>query len=314
MDLNFKMIFRPVIWSILAVTITGCEELFESTVEIEIPETLDRLVIVSNINTSLDSMSLQLTHSQNVLKDEGDFVDVNQASISIEVAGQDHTPNFQADGSAHTLMAPMLKTITDPGLEAILKVTHPGYPEITAKSVVPHPPQVSNFTYKLNATKDFDGYDLDELSFDIEDPSDMANYYAISAHGNRVDTVIVPTLYGDSIVVVRNTINVYLMGDGLTTDDGPFDQVLLSDAGFSGKTSRIRIGSYGFSYSGIKVISVIVKSISKDRYLFEKSLAAILFNDGNPFAEPANVHTNVTNGYGIFSVENEVAQKVEVTR
>ncbi len=40
--------------------------------------------------------------------------------------------------------------------------------------------------------------------------------------------------------------------------------------------------------------------MDENRYLYLRTKDVQYANDGNPFAEPINVYSNITNGYGIF--------------
>jgi hypothetical protein len=44
--------------------------------------------------------------------------------------------------------------------------------------------------------------------------------------------------------------------------------------------------------------------VSEAYFKYMKSYMFANMNNGNPFAEPTNVYTNVTNGFGIFSIQS----------
>jgi len=59
-------------------------------------------------------------------------------------------------------------------------------------------------------------------------------------------------------------------------------------------------------------IKLKIKSISRDKYFFSRSIYAYDSASGNPyFAEPVTVYTNVENGQGIFSIENKTEILIE---
>lgn len=53
-------------------------------------------------------------------------------------------------------------------------------------------------------------------------------------------------------------------------------------------------------------IAIRVFSLTEDEFQHEKTLRAFYESDGNPFAEPVNVYSNIEGGFGIFSGRSEV--------
>ena len=46
---------------------------------------------------------------------------------------------------------------------------------------------------------------------------------------------------------------------------------------------------------------VILSTVSEGQYRYTRSVDLQYENDGNPFAEPVQVYTNVENGFGIMA-------------
>lgn len=53
-------------------------------------------------------------------------------------------------------------------------------------------------------------------------------------------------------------------------------------------------------------IYIEIKSVSKDFYLYQKTLKEYYNSINNPFSEPAEVYSNIKLGYGIFAGYNSV--------
>ncbi|NND05515.1 MAG: DUF4249 family protein [Saprospiraceae bacterium] len=296
----------------------SCEELFESTIEIEIPESLDRLVLISDISTLRDTVRFQITHSQNILDENSDIVDLDldRTEFMIRSADKSYAPPLRHTDLPFFYEMDILEEFFIPGTEVEIMLSNPLYPNLSARAKVAAPPAASNFRYKVDAAKDFDGDDLDELSFDIDDDPGVENFYLVSAELLIVERydVLLGDL-GDTTFFRKFLAEIYLVSDGITIEEGSDGKVLFSDRSFSGQKFNIHIRSYGLPLvDGRKTLFVSVKSISHDRYLYEKSLGALLLNDGNPFVEPANVHSNIEGGFGIFSIDAEVVSEVEIIR
>ena len=54
------------------------------------------------------------------------------------------------------------------------------------------------------------------------------------------------------------------------------------------------------SDSKLTFLEIRVEQLTRDEYLFQKSLKSQRDNDGNAFAEYIQVHSNVRNGYGVL--------------
>lgn len=79
----------------------------------------------------------------------------------------------------------------------------------------------------------------------------------------------------------------------------------LSDESFNGKTRSVRFTNvaeyYYLEENTDHSLMVELNRVSEDLYLHEMSKAANMNSDGNPFAEPVPIYSNVVNGYGIVA-------------
>ena len=99
----------------------------------------------------------------------------------------------------------------------------------------------------------------------------------------------------------RNWAESYTPGIERSTDGS----LLLNDNSFEGDSYDVELLVYPEDTAYVD-IQVEIKSISRDKYLYLKTLQAYYDAQYNPFAEPVIVHTNVENGQGIFSMENRL--------
>jgi hypothetical protein len=96
----------------------------------------------------------------------------------------------------------------------------------------------------------------------------------------------------------------------------PSRSLLLRDQQFDGQEKELRI--YGSSYTlqpyvygnGGSVPDtayplVRMYHVTEDFYRFVKSFRSAMDASGNPFAEPFNVVSNVSGGYGVFAIVSE---------
>jgi len=84
----------------------------------------------------------------------------------------------------------------------------------------------------------------------------------------------------------------------------------LKDDAFDGETYNIELLSNKRDTT-IHNLKVEVIAITRDKYLFIKTLLAYKEAQGNPFAEPVIVHSNIENGQGLFSLQNSTEILIE---
>ena len=58
-------------------------------------------------------------------------------------------------------------------------------------------------------------------------------------------------------------------------------------------------------------IYFVLKNISKSYYDFQSTYGLQDWNDGDPFAQPVQVFSNIENGIGIFMTGNIASEKIE---
>jgi hypothetical protein len=197
------------------------------------------------------------------------------------------------------------KTVRD-GFTYTLRVTAPNFEQAEAISVVPSQSQIASVTRVLNARTNADGNSMDQITIKLNDPVEV-NHYQISffAADNGSGT-------GYPITCVSTTDkDLESIGDNTdpTATDNCFDgsQLLMKDVNFNGGTKVLTVfietARLTNNYSGGNVHRPFVKvyRLTADHFKFIKSLSIFENTGGNPFAEPVNVFSNVTNGYGLFA-------------
>jgi hypothetical protein len=126
------------------------------------------------------------------------------------------------------------------------------------------------------------------------------NYYIVKAHTvYDNDSYTEASIFYEEYDKSQNDINFSETGKELYTN------LIFSDFGFNGTTKQYRFGIdldpqyFDSGYS--KGIRVDLFSISYDYYQYLLTLNSYQNNKDNFFSEKSNVHTNITNGLGIFA-------------
>ena len=58
-------------------------------------------------------------------------------------------------------------------------------------------------------------------------------------------------------------------------------------------------------------VNLVLYTGSKDLYLYETTRSLNQDAQGNPFAEPVLVHSNMEGGYGVFTLHNSTVYRYE---
>ncbi len=263
---------------------TTCKsDFFEQVVDIEIPEHNPLLTVSSYLVSGDSVVSVYVSYSLGIL-DTAKRVNLKNAKVLLL---KNTVPLAQIPYSTkqfYSIKLPKTKPI-DKG-EYELYVSAPGYQQVSSKQIMPEAAPILNSKFEKKAAINRDGEKVDLLTIDFEDLPGVKNYYAVQAQLQISPTEKFP-LQLDAIDPISEKLDRH---------------VLLKDDSFDGKKYSWRLGSRIEAPKGAKLI-IQLQTITKDKYLFLKSIHLNEAADDNPFAEPVLIHSNIYNGFGIFSAE-----------
>ncbi len=293
------MKYFPLLILTAACLCSGCnEDSFSQIVDIEIPAHESRPVLKLEMEPGTDDLQTLVSLSKGIL-DEGTFEVPGDADVRMLKNG-----SLFADFS---LSSDILKyeaflqddVPNDAGDVYRLEATLPGFETVYAEQEMPVMPLIAKATYEAEGTVSPDGDRVDEITVEIEDVEPgKVNYYGIRAGSQewRIDT-----LTGDTIGYSWQRISLESVDPLLTY--GQRYGLIFSDESFDGANFLARMYSYGEVQEGREVV-VELFHLTRDAYLFNRSLNQYNESIDNPFAEPVTVHTNVVGGYGVFTLVN----------
>jgi len=191
-----------------------------------------------------------------------------------------------------------------------ITVSHKKFKTVFAKTFIPEKPVVNTSILSYTATEItnpyFMGYDFNAtIKMTIIDDLLKEKFYSVKMfyYADKLPyPVETDTLYSDLIHFSINGDNVfktYKFNEGY----------LFSNQYFSGNSTDFILNIDNTLYlkqSDTAKIYIEIKSISKDFYLYQKSLKEYYNSINNPFSEPAEVYGNINFGYGIFAGYNSV--------
>ncbi len=304
-----KKIFAPQYLAalLLILTLSACEKV----IEFDGDETQGYLVMISKPDTE-NSWKVRLTESRFFLS-EDTISSIKNAALEITVNGV-VTPTTVTNCGKGLFD---LGYTPQPGDSLTLQVTVPGKGTMSAGCRIPSQPVVSSVscTYdtthyissSLDSTEMADG--TTKVAFTLHDPADETNYYLLR--------VLMPTLeycyddytYDTAWVYQNIQVDDNVIFDMEGTDDlfgfgseeyyG--DEVLFTDERINGQSHTINLEFYLNGVVGEKCYLEVL-AVGRDRYLFERTLAAARRQDTftRLISEPVQIHSNVTGGLGIL--------------
>lgn len=290
----------------------------EQVVEIDIPEHESQLVLSSFYKAGDTKITAHLTKSLAINSNE-DLDDISGATIKFyendvlvgqleEGADTSYypVPTGELDDEGNPIVEYLINRITyNYGLELsspleqekTYKITAeaPNYKSVSATQKAPVPANVNGVEYLPMSRPGLEGYVMDALKIQLQDTPGSDEYYEFKVFRSY-----------------QNTSWGYTWIESITpgVEQGRSGTVYLTDNLFEGSTYDVELLVWPEDTTQID-FRIEINSITRDKYLFFKSLKAYEDALYNPFAEPVIVHTNVEDGQGVFSMENKTEVLVE---
>ena len=205
------------------------------------------------------------------------------------------------------------------------------------ETTVPVPVQLGSFTCEMKKEPHeyYNEYYLLNMNLEIRDNKNEENFYKLSVYKYRglelelkrkggyygeygsygynyfkdldsiipTDTIVHEMEYNEYVFSNDPVLNLYgntdILGTDASTVDFFTDELLnreVYDLSFWGQTWR----SIYYEYGEYLEVVAAVETLSKDFFLFSRSLEQQDWVQDNPFAEPVPVYSNVEGGLGIF--------------
>jgi hypothetical protein len=176
---------------------------------------------------------------------------------------------------------------------------------------------------------------LIEWTITFDDPPGLNNYYRIGVnyrymfHWQGLTSTVdgklqyAPSNSNDPVFmyVIFTSPNPYPRFDGYRSPDQLAKEILFNDYNFNGKEYSIKIltprpseiqrGSYQVYNTDFKFV-INLYSLSEDYYKYWLDRYKIEKLSGDPFSEPVRIHTNVSNGAGIFAFSSLDSDTVQM--
>jgi hypothetical protein len=260
----------------------------EKEIDSDIPP-IDPFISVASTFAPDSTWKIWVGKSAHILDDQGPGT-INDAVVEIYEEGtllESITASGFIDGFYWGTTTPT------EGRNYSLKVSAPGFADVTAVSRTPVAVPVLTTVFKDSVFSAGYDYFEDEITFTFQDPAGEKNYYGVTlAYRDTLDYL------GDTMIFWST---IYFTNPDPNAGNTFGETQLLSDALFDGRTQTfsMRFDSYFGSFN--KDLFLILTSMTEDYYRFQLTYDAYQNSYGNPFSEPVQLHNNLVGGVGIFA-------------
>jgi hypothetical protein len=280
--------------ALFALSLTACE----TVVDIDLPEHKPALV-VNSLFSPEDTFVVNVSHSKGSL-DKGNIDDITNATVEVYKNGSYllSLDNLGDGRYTSAIVHPQ------PGEEYMLKVSAPNYDAVSATSSVPVTVPITSFAFEDSAySNNYGGY-IGRIDITFNDPPEHGNYYLIQL------------LQADS---AGNLFSLYIYpaNSESSAETGTYFGILVNDELINGSTYTVSglFDNYLLPAGPGPVpaappLVARLRSVTKEFYLYHKTVDLQQSNQGNPFSEPVHVYNNIENGFGIFAGSSADTVKV----
>ncbi|MDB5270170.1 MAG: hypothetical protein JWP58_3210 [Hymenobacter sp.] len=325
------------LFALLLAVLTGCETAADlpeppHTPRVSLLYLLNQTPQDSSFNELFRQRQLYVSSSQHVfstdrLNGRADAaVELRDAAGRVVERYRPVTSNYPQGGysAAPGYYRPVLGFRPQPGQTYLLRATLPGLETAESTLTLPPLPTIESASYQpRGAPGPGTSYATGRLTVAVADDPSAANYYL--AYARLLDAQGQPFEYGwvevdnDSQANSASIGQFQLSSARSQLSIGTFGIQPFADTNLNGQrltlATDIRYISGCYSQGPCPrpaFIEVTVSSITADAYNFYLSSRRYYDSDGNPFAEPAPLASNVRAGYGLFGGATDATYRIQL--
>jgi len=312
-----------------ALALAGCE----TTVDLPEPPHTPKVALMYTLTTApldssfqylYDTRQLFISKSQSVFNSD-EIRGLNTATAELRDAGgsvvERYRPvvgNSSGYYSNTGYYRPVLGYRPQPGHTYTLRASLPGLEAAESTLTMPQPAVIESGSYVPAATNGNPNQFQGRLSVVVRDNPGTADYYL--AFARVLDRNGQPGDWSPVQIDYQSQDNTVSIGQfQLSSPVQRYSVYPYADTDVNGQriTMTSDIYFYNSCYSCPQppqpgYIEVTVSSLTRDAYNFYLSRRRYFDSDGNPFAEPAPLASNVRSGYGLFAGATDVTYRIRI--
>ncbi|OON67453.1 DUF4249 domain-containing protein [Hymenobacter sp. CRA2] len=294
----------------LALLLTGCD----TAIDVPEPEHTPRVALALTIDNLAPSDSvvrqLYITRQPFVsvsqrLYDLTPLQGRNNATIEISDGSGNVVeryrpvapPSQNPYGYQNGMYRPVLRYRFRPGQQYAVRVSVPGVEPATSSLTLPDEVAVQVNVAPLSSNSN--GLTRARVTVSFDDPAGSRDYYLATAQ------IVDQQGRGMGYVSVEDDENGLDITSLRLSGSSPYDMYPFSDATVNGQrvsfSNNVEYYDNGtYNPSNARYLLVTLTHLTPDLFQFLNSYIQYSDNDGNPFAEPTPLYSNVQPGFGIF--------------
>lgn len=259
----------------------------EKEANIKLPDTKSQPVVFCYLSPQDTVIRVRLTMSQPLFDKENTDITrpVSDATIILSSSQGNIALTFNPQSGYYQTLSANYPIHFGETYKLSINLSNGAYAEAITK-MPDNTVTISNASFQI-IKENYTEYKRFKVSF-IDDPS-AVNFYRISAVKLQVYS---------------------WQNDTIRTET--FAAALYTDEGHNGELLETGFNTYfeGTNNDSIVAHDVLLINCNKDYYLFYKSLNN--YQEGNPFAEPSLIYTNIKGGLGVFAAYSRSKYRINI--
>lgn len=280
---------------IVIIVLMSCELI----VDVDVPYEGDRIVL-NGVQRTDYPWAVDVSRSTYVLDNSYryGFPPLPEAEVTV----------FGDDGSVLNLVGDTLGYFKHdsyplPGHRYKIVARANGLPEVHSEMVMPNPVKIKSVEWDSSrVSNDPNSYRADvTVNVTFDDPAEEKNYYAAFVEVSFTITYQRPTDPAPRTDSLTQRYEAQISDPAIATADE--QKRRFSDGTFNGKTYTAPIRAQFYASPGYKFyrIDIQLVTISDECFRYEESKELYNATEGDPFAQPVQIYSNVENGFGVFA-------------
>lgn len=302
-----RIVYRTGFLISMSLFFASCEKTFNTILDIDIPHTplivFECLVGKASNVTSYESVSVsssvsvtgakqpfELPNAKPYIFENGVLKDSFQYSSFYQT-------NFESykSGAIYTV-----------------KIAYPNYTSVETSDIMPQTTAIKNVAFTKEAKQMYiDGNTqptrMDEIKITFNNNVSEKDFYMFRLGTNSASGQYFCVYSSDIDIENENTTD-----DPFSTNDNCINNTFfMQDLNFNGKEKTLVLYAPSeFTDQITRFWDITISHLTENYYKFVKTRQLYNENDGNPFAEPVQIHSNVINGVGIFALKKDTILKL----
>lgn len=254
-------------------------------------------LVVNSLFASDSTWAVHVSKSLSVI-DQGNLDNIENATVVISTGSGDIVETLTHNGGGNYVGTQMPLE----GQTYRVDVAAPNYTAVYGEDAAPNAVNVQSVD-TMTAINEEQEILIAQVTF--KDPEGINNYYRFSVEmgywnywingSGTMDS----NFHEEQVWMQLNDPSFEGAGNNSWRDVG-----IMSDLLFDGQTKTVDLPIFMWIYGGedirIEFIDIYFSNVSETTHFFNRSFQLYQETLGNPFAQPVQVYSNITNGFGVF--------------